>query len=226
MAPNYNQKKKELYTSPYAHEYQPTMGHAQAKFPSAWKEFKEELKPQMAGAYPKVDNRGGDKDTVFETANLRYDREYRTKGTHPNDLFFNYQVQANHKAPNPYLQGLAQGGNGARRAAPVMTPEYRTIGGSTVASVHFQTPPAMARPITPERAMYAIDHSQAQGQPMYCLDKQANINDIPAQIRQGGGVYHANPYAGFDNRQKKGSVWQGTSDAGQLPPQSRHYRGY
>jgi len=98
-------KKFSNYAPKYKHGPAPVDGgQAQAHFPDEWSEFRSGLQDGMSGEFPKIDNGGGSKDTLYKDDNLRYDREKPCYSYgHPQDRFHNYSVQANSNAQNLYL---------------------------------------------------------------------------------------------------------------------------
>lgn len=123
--------------------------------------------------------------------NIRFDRQRTlTPGKHPKDKFVNYQLQANLQARNPVLAGLAAHGNGNHRARG-------GLGGSTLASINVQSLGQGQREITPERLGHALDHSNRTDAPIWVLDRQSNMDTVPASRRQRNAVYHEDPYNGY-----------------------------
>ena len=125
----------------FAPNYQHNNPHPPAApaYAGEWKIMREELLKGMGAdstKTPRIDNGPGDRHTVHSTKNLRYDRERVLTGNgHPADKFTNYQIQANKGADNRHLKQLAASGNGQHKASGA-------FGGSTVASVNLQQPPA------------------------------------------------------------------------------------
>ena len=124
------------------------------------------------------------------TDQIRFDRQRCLSGSHSKDTFVNYQLQANMQASDKLLASLAAHGNGNNRA-------QGGLGGSTLSSVNVQTLDKSQRAITPERLGHALYHSNQCDAPIWVLDRQSNVDTVPASRRQHNAVYHANPYTGY-----------------------------
>jgi hypothetical protein len=121
---------------------------------------------------------------------IRFDRQRCLSGTHPCNNFVNYQLQANLQAKNKVLKALAAHGNGTHRA-------QGSLGGSTLASVNVQTLGEDKRRITPPRLGFALRHSNRCDESIWIIDRQSNVDTVPASRRQHNAVYHENPYTGY-----------------------------
>lgn len=212
-------QRKQVFAPKYEHDK--PMPPAATHFVREWKNMREELLEGMkagSATTPRIDNGPGDRHTVHTNANLRYDRERVLTGNgHPADKFTNYQIQANRGAPNSHLKHLAASGNGKHKASGA-------FGGSTVASVNLQQPPA-GRRLTPTRVMYALEHSNRYGETIHVVDRQSNVDTIPANMRQKMAVYHKHPYEEWPGRNVEGNPYYGVQGDGTLPPKSRFYTG-
>lgn len=121
---------------------------------------------------------------------IRFDRQKCLSGTHPRNNFVNYQLQANSQATNKALKTLAAHGNGTHKA-------QGGLGGSTIASVNVQTTDGDRRRITPKRLGYGLQHSNKCDESIWILNRQANVDTVPASRRQHNALYHENPYSGY-----------------------------
>ncbi len=132
-------------------------------------------------------------------------------GGHPKDNFVNYQLQANMQASDDVLASLAAHGNGKHRA-------QGGLGGSTLASVNFQTLEQGQRSITPERLGHALGHSNRCDAPIWVVDRQSNVDTVPASRRQCNAVYHTNPYTEYtdDARNDPKSPFYGAAEGNGL----------
>lgn len=152
---------------------------------------------------------------------IRFDRQRCLSGRHPSDNFVNYQLQANMQAKNKVLAGLAAHGNGTHRA-------QGGLGGSTLASVNVQTLREGQRRISPPRLGHALGHSNRYAEPIWLLDRQSNVDTVPASRRQRNAVYHTNPYTGYtdDATNDPNSPFYGIHKGNGLlsTPESRFFR--
>jgi hypothetical protein len=216
-----NSAAKTMYAAKPSHpEVGLLGGQPQAQFSKEWSSFMGGLSKGMSGDHPKIDNGQGSKRTIYANNELRYDREKQCYSYgHPQDNFQNYSVQANIGASNNYLQALAKGGNGSRRAPEIRkVGHYPTFGGSTVASVNLQQPV----PPSPKRVAYAINHSAYHAEPLYIVNKQTNIASIPPEIRQSDGIYHSNPFEKWPERDQPGNPYHGRIDPA-VPVEGNYY---
>ena len=155
------------------------------------------------------------------TDQIRFDRQRCLSGIHPKDNFVNYQLQANMQATDSHLARLAAHGNGKHKA-------QGGLGGSTLASVNVQTLGKGQRAKTPERVGHALGHSNRCDEPIWVLDRQSNVDTVPASRRQRNAVYHSNPYTGYTDEARndpKSPFYGADSGNGLLSTlESRFYR--
>jgi len=176
----------------------------------------EKLREAMGGDYPVVDNRGGPKHTVFSDQNFRYDREKPCQSYgHPRDQFFNYSIQGNFQSSNEFVSNLAQQGNGRYKAPQ----EPGVLGGGNFASCNMQ----QTGQITPPRAWFAQNNSAYHQEPRFVATRADNMNYIPGNIRQAGGIYPDNPFKAWPGREDPQNPYYGCGINGELPPESRMY---
>src|SRR5437016_11219835 len=96
--------------------------------------------------------------------------------------------------------------------------ELKVVWVSTLASVNLQTLEQGERSITPERLGHALGHSNRCDAPIWVVDRQSNVDTVPASRRQRNAVYHANPYTGYtdDARNDQKSPFYGAAEGNGL----------